>query len=360
MSTPLQKILKFADVKPADFESWPFNRRPLPCSPSEPFQDRHRAAAEAWADKPHLLIFADAAASRAGVAAAAVLWDDGNRELRAGVRLGEPDSLSILDAEVAAILLATHLVSVTQEDNIIEDVSIYSDSQAAIACINGHAEGASFELLKAARRGIRAARKGSGGSTISLKWCPGHLGVPGIEEADAEASRAASGHCYPPHLVPHYLSDFRPATNPSTQKQAVKTENRSLAETFWALSKAGVKFTARFPGISPRHFLAHTRNLPRSSATLLYRLTTGHVQLRKHLFRLQLADSPQCEHCGLEPETVTHYLFRCSRYSLQRQLHLGSRGPDYLRLSYVLHATAALTPLFDYIKSTGRFVGLAR
>jgi hypothetical protein len=93
---------------------------------------------------------------------------------------------------------------------------------------------------------------------------------------------------------------------------------------------------------------------------LLYRLTTGHVQLRKHLFRLQLVDSPQCEHCGLEPESVTHYLFRCSQYATQRHIHLGSRGPDYLRLSYVLHATAALDPLFDYIKSTGRFADLAR
>ncbi|CCO32625.1 hypothetical protein BN14_06688 [Rhizoctonia solani AG-1 IB] len=267
----------------------------------------------------------------------------------------KPDALWILDAEVAAILLAVHLISVIQEDTVVDNASIYSDSQAAIACINSCAEGASHELLRATQRAIQVVKKRSGRTAINLKCCPGHLGVPGNKEANAEASRAASGHYYPPQPVPQFLSNFRPATNPTTRKQVIKIENTSPAKRFWALSKAGAKFVANFPGISPCHFLAHARNPARSRVTLLYRLITGHFQLRKHLFRLQLVDSSQCEHCGLEPESVTYYLFRCSHYAPQRQIHLGPRGLDYLRLSHVLHATATLDPLFDYIKSTGRY-----
>ncbi|KEP45725.1 putative reverse transcriptase from transposon X-element protein, partial [Rhizoctonia solani 123E] len=222
---PLQRILHFAGVKPSDLEQWPFNRNPLPSTPPEPFQDRQGAAATAWADKAHLLVFADAAVSRAGVAAAAILWGDGDRELRTGVRLGEPGSFSSLDAEVASILLAAHLVTTIQQDTIVDDVTIYSDSQAAISCINHHAKGASRNLIRETRKAIRTARKGSGGTLINLVWSPGHMGIPGNEAADAEASRVASGHTHPPHLIPHFLVDFHPATNPTTLIQSMKTEN---------------------------------------------------------------------------------------------------------------------------------------
>ncbi|KEP44880.1 putative reverse transcriptase from transposon X-element protein, partial [Rhizoctonia solani 123E] len=329
---PLQRILHFAGVNPSDFEQWPSYRKPLPSAPPERFQDRHGAAATAWADKAHLLVFSDAAVSRAGIAAAAILWGDGDRELRTGVRLGEPGSFSSLDAEVAGILLAAHLVTTIQQDTIVDDVTIYSDSQAAISCVNHHATGASHNLLRETRKAIRTARKGSGGTLVNLVWSPGHMGIPGNEAADAEASRVASGHSHPPHLIPQFLVDFHPATNPTTIIQSMKAKNRSLAKTHWNLSVAGGKYASKYPNLFPQHFIAHTRDLTRSRSTLLFRLTTGHVQLRQHLHRLQLVDSPQCELCGLEPETVPHYLFRCPHFAEQRHTHLSSRGPDFLRL----------------------------
>ncbi|EUC62853.1 reverse transcriptase from transposon X-element protein, putative, partial [Rhizoctonia solani AG-3 Rhs1AP] len=173
-------------------------------------------------------------------------------------------------------------------------------------------------------------------------------------------------HMEPPNMsthvytVPSFLANYRPATNPSTRRQVMKSENRKLAEEHWTSTNAGAKFESRFPGISPRHFLGHTRALTRSQATLLFRLTTGHVQLRQHLHRLQLVDSPGCEHCGREHESVSHFLLRCSRYANERHEHIATRGPDFLRLSFLLHAPGARTPLCDYIKATGRFSDLVR
>ncbi|KAJ1299697.1 hypothetical protein OPQ81_005387 [Rhizoctonia solani] len=70
---PLQCILQFVGVKPSNFEQWPFKGRPLPSSPPEVYQERDAAVATTWADRAHLLVFADVMVNRAGVVAAAVL-----------------------------------------------------------------------------------------------------------------------------------------------------------------------------------------------------------------------------------------------------------------------------------------------
>ncbi|EUC56400.1 hypothetical protein RSOL_175620, partial [Rhizoctonia solani AG-3 Rhs1AP] len=114
---------------------------------------------------------------------------------------------------------------------------------------NETSKGALRELLKATRRAIRQAERGSGGATICLRWCPGRTGVPGNEAADEEASRTASGFTHPPHLIPRFLTNYCPAINPSTRRQAMKAENRKLAEAHWASTDAG---ESRYPGISPR------------------------------------------------------------------------------------------------------------
>ncbi|KDN39715.1 hypothetical protein RSAG8_08633, partial [Rhizoctonia solani AG-8 WAC10335] len=355
---PLQNILRFANIHPSDYESWPLGCRPLPSIPPEHFPDRTVAIELARADTAHIQVFTDGSAGEAGTAAAAILFETGGPEIRAGVRLGDKRVHSVLDTEVAGILLATHLVAHKQEDTIVKDVMIYTDSQAAITCIHGHTKGASRELLKETRKAIRRIKKGSGGTEVNLRWCPGHTGVLGNETADVEAARAARGTHYAPHLIPHFLADYRPPTNPTTHKLAMKDKSRELAETHWTSSDAGTKFATRFPNLHPRHFLGHSKGLTRSRATLLFRLITRHVQLKQHLHRLQLVNSPKCEHCGTESETVSHYLLRCPHYAIHCHTLITSNGPDFLQLSFLLHVPRALDPLFNFIKATGRFSDL--
>ncbi|KAF8602155.1 hypothetical protein BDV93DRAFT_407185, partial [Ceratobasidium sp. AG-I] len=95
--------------------------------------------------------------------------------------------------------------------------------------------------------------------------------------------------------------------------------------------------------------------LPRSRATLLFRLISGHVQLRQHLHRLQLVNSPTCERCDSAPDTVAHFLLRCPALATQRYAHLESHGYDFLRLDFLFHAPNALPYLFDYVRATSVF-----
>ncbi|PBK67692.1 hypothetical protein ARMSODRAFT_845923, partial [Armillaria solidipes] len=59
------------------------------------------------------------------------------------------------------------------------------------------------------------------------------------------------------------------------------------------------------------------KNMSRAEASMFTQLRTGHVPLNAYLFRSRAALSPNCPHCNV-PETVTHFLLVCRRYSEER------------------------------------------
>jgi len=53
-------------------------------------------------------------------------------------------------------------------------------------------------------------------------------------------------------------------------------------------------------------------------------LLTGHNTLRRHLYLLELLDSPLCRKCGAKEETSAHILCECEALTILRYRHLGS------------------------------------
>jgi hypothetical protein len=51
---------------------------------------------------------------------------------------------------------------------------------------------------------------------------------------------------------------------------------------------------------------------------------TGHNTLRRHLFLLELANSPLCRGCGVKEETSAHVLCECEAWASLRHVYLGS------------------------------------
>ena len=47
-------------------------------------------------------------------------------------------------------------------------------------------------------------------------------------------------------------------------------------------------------------------------------IITGHAGLNYHLHKMKLVDSPLCENCGYEPETVSHFLGQCPAFGMIR------------------------------------------
>ena len=62
----------------------------------------------------------------------------------------------------------------------------------------------------------------------------------------------------------------------------------------------------------------HTRRLydsfKRGEANVLAQLRTGMIRLNGYLYRIEAAESDQCD-CGQARETVEHFLFRCIKWT---------------------------------------------
>ncbi|KAF8605752.1 hypothetical protein BDV93DRAFT_570408 [Ceratobasidium sp. AG-I] len=86
-------------------------------------------------------------------------------------------------------------------------------------------------------------------------------------------------------------------------------------------------------------------------------MITGHAPLQSHLFRLQVVDTRVCSRCSEAPETVAHFLLRCPAFAGERHAYLTSNGLEFLNLPFLFSSPTVLTPLFQYIRSTGRFSG---
>ncbi|KAG9077204.1 hypothetical protein FRC06_009049, partial [Ceratobasidium sp. 370] len=120
-------------------------------------------------------------------------------------------------------------------------------------------------------------------------------------------------------MVPSLLVEYHPQITRTVAKDLVKVDNRTYAIENWENSDAGLKLLSRYPAIHPESFLGNTVKLPCAHAALLFQLITGHVQLQRHLHKLQLVDSPVCQGCGEAQETVIHYLLRCPKYEAVHQ-----------------------------------------
>jgi ribonuclease HI len=350
---PLQAILHFSGCKPSDFDKKP----PPPRTSRAPlaprlFPNQAQAIMDVFTDHAQVQVFADGTSRKEGVATAAVLTVNGRRKLLSGVRLADKGKVSILDAELAGLLLATHLILSVPE---VESATIFTDSQLAIRSLDGEELGASASLVRAVARAMKRVQARDRGTRATVQWCPGHQGIPGQETADREATLVAKGKTFDQATIPPLLQNYKPPLNVNTLREATKAESRSQAELHWLTSNTGLKHTALFPTSVPFDFIYHTSSLPRARAVLLYRLITGHVPLRHHLFRIQAVDSPTCEQCHEAPETVAHFLMRCPAYADVRHEILGFRGRDYLHLDFLFSSREALLPLFDFIRVTGRF-----
>ncbi|KAJ5215604.1 reverse transcriptase [Penicillium cinerascens] len=70
-------------------------------------------------------------------------------------------------------------------------------------------------------------------------------------------------------------------------------------------------------------------------ASVLAQLRTGHARLNGYLHRIGQSESDLCA-CGVERETVQHFLLLCTQWNEQRRALIDAAGSNYGSLSYML------------------------
>ncbi|KAJ7635830.1 hypothetical protein DFH06DRAFT_933409, partial [Mycena polygramma] len=125
------------------------------------------------------------------VGAAALLYVDGVVVREKGVQLGSAKRYGVYEAEGVGEVLAMECLREATDEQIIGDVPLGLDNQAAIHATTSAKAGVGSYIWDIFHRRFRLARKEHPGLRLRVDWTPGHVDIPGNEAADEAAKRAA-------------------------------------------------------------------------------------------------------------------------------------------------------------------------
>jgi len=151
-----------------------------------------------------------------------------------------------------------------------------------------------------------------------IQWIPGHVGVEGNEKADVAAKDATT----------------HDQKNIKLSKSVI---NNAISES---IKKAWVNKHAKW---QRRHKFDST--ISRHTQTELSRYRTGHsLLLKTYRFKIGKEDNDTCDNCNQEAEDQQHHLFRCPKWTPQRNNILGC---------IVDIGEITLTQLLEYMRTIG-------
>jgi len=204
-----------------------------------------------------------------------------------------------------------------------QKIVIFTDSCVALSLITTRYPKRYHRILSIIHKTLAKLTK-SLGWTILYQWTPSHIGIQGNEIAD-KAAKLAHSHCNMEDF-PFESEEYFTET-----KQLLDFHQNDELNTFLQTHSLGQIYSLDSPPLNTK--------CDRRTSTAIFRLKTGHCGLNSHLHRLRLSDTDICPSCKNSPETVTHYLFHCPAYCVQRaslRTDLGALGVSTFTVSTIL------------------------
>ena len=182
------------------------------------------------------------------------------------------------------------------------------------------------------------------GIKIVMAWIPGHVGIPGNEEADRIARNAATTES---------TSFQRTAISKMEAKAIIKQHCMTLWDDEYKSTMKGFQYKAFQPSIFQNPITISNR----LSSSILFRLRSGHCRLNGHLHRIGIIESPNCDYCQTQ-ETVEHFLLSCPQYGSQRSrlVQKASQLKVQLSMHAILTEPDLISLVVGFVLSTGKTV----
>ena len=224
-----------------------------------------------------------------------------------------------------ALNIAFYVISIEQRTGIKMPI-IYTDNQAALRRVKTpNSKGPGQSILKQVINLID--RLQLIGATVEFNWIPAYRNIKGNEAADHMAKTATSWLLKRQNNGRTTETDtgtLAPkATNTLTQKAPVQTMLARLAASEWDASwsqDTHGKDLRKLVQKPSRTVLKLHNELPKGLSSLLIQMHNGKIGLRKYLHGRKVPEisTPTCQ-CGQAPQSVTHVLAHCRKYSQIRR-----------------------------------------
>ena len=217
--------------------------------------------------------------------------------------------LEVADAEVFAAYRALKqaykvLKAEKERNQTAANLYLFIDSQAAIKRL----QKSKGDLVVQKAKSFAFKITNELGSSITISWCPSHVGIPGNELCDYLAKQALKNKTSKEAYTS--ISFLRNQVN----RKAIENWESGYtkkAKGYTAITKDNIRFNCKpYKGLE---FFGS-----RTLLSAYIQLKTGHGYLRRYLFNIKKIPSPICP-CGHEKQSTGHLLLRCKSYSKERK-----------------------------------------
>ena len=241
---------------------------------------------------------------------------------------------TVFQAEIMGIQRACELLLAKGVEN--RSIAICSDSQSAIKALNKPQQVATTVINCAQKLNELGTR-----NNLSLYWVPGHASIPGNERAD-ERARAASS------MVTAGPEPTLPVATASMRLE-IRNWVRMGHDEEWRQRTDCRLSRLSLPQVDSRVAKAAIKASRRSLRKIL-QVISGHCNLALHRFKTGIANSAICPKCGIDNESVAHFIASCPFYRNLRTRIFGR---------HAMEEPPALTPktikpLTRYVEASGR------
>jgi ribonuclease HI len=194
---------------------------------------------------------------------------------------------------------------------------VFTDNQAAIlSTYRPRAQSGQYILRRIWDQYTELTEQGV---EVEIRWIPSHEGVPGNEQADDLAKRAAGWRPAPGNKNGVVAAAYRAAQLEWVKclKSACKRKYKLVTSAWWLKNwQSGTtgREYYKIANAPSKGLLAARNKVPKALGSIITQMRTGKIGLRSYLQKINRADTDECE-CGRGTQTVRHVITECPNFS---------------------------------------------